>query len=689
MKYPDPDLDAALQRLFSLQTFGVKLGLEPITELLAEFGDPHRTFTAIHVAGTNGKGSVCAMIASILSAAGYRVGLYSSPHLVDFAERIRIDGAAITSDRLATYAHEMLPVIERLGCTFFEGTTAMAFRHFADQGVDVAVIETGLGGRLDATNVIDPLAVAITSIGFDHMRHLGSTLEEIAGEKAGIMKPERPAVVGRVTPSVRTVFEQRARDVGCPVSFVEDRCRGLLSSFAPPTTIASFMVDGREIRDVEIDLVGRHQVENARVALLLLDAIADRFPIDEATLRKGMAEIRSRTGLRGRFEIARRRPTVILDVAHNIDGARVLAEALTAIESRRDRVRAVFGAVDEKDVAGVLDVMAPVVGRLYAVRGENHRSRSAEEIAAASLEAGIDSVVCGTVGRGVDQAIAEARHDDLVLVFGSFYVVGEAIPIVDALHAHDGPIVYPRATTARDDAPPPQPKKESPMNRTTVREWSPREQPRERLASFGPAALSDAELIAILLRTGTREQDVVQVARTLLERYGSLTHLAERDYRELESNAGIGAAKGAALAATFELARRIGVPDVGERPLLTSPDDVARIFIPKLRGVKKEQFHVVILDTSNRVVRTERVSEGNLNSSIVHPREVYRLAIVENAAAIIGLHNHPSGNPTPSREDIAITRQLVEAGTVIGIPLHDHVIIAGDTYVSMAEKGYV
>ncbi|KXK56154.1 MAG: Folylpolyglutamate synthase [Chlorobi bacterium OLB7] len=183
-----PELRATLNRLFSLQTFGIKLGLEPVTELLDQFGNPHHRFPCIHVAGTNGKGSVCAMVASVLQSAGLRVGLYSSPHLVRFQERIRMNGIPMPVEHLARYTTQMMPAIERLGSTFFEGTTAMAFRYFAEQEVDVAVIETGMGGRLDATNVVAPLATAITSISFDHTKHLGETLEAIAFEKAGIIK---------------------------------------------------------------------------------------------------------------------------------------------------------------------------------------------------------------------------------------------------------------------------------------------------------------------------------------------------------------------------------------------------------------------------------------------------------------------------------------------------------------------
>ncbi len=226
--------------------------------------------------------------------------------------------------------------------------------------------------------------------------------------------------------------------------------------------------------------------------------------------------------------------------------------------------------------------------------------------------------------------------------------------------------------------------------RLTVREWSAGDQPRERLMKLGAAALTNAELLAIILRTGTRAEDVVQLSRSLLRRYDdSLAELSSRDYRELQAISGIGPAKAVTLAAVFELAGRIRFDPFTTRPKIESPEDVARIYIPKLRGVRKEQFHVLILNSANQVVRTELVSEGNLNSSIVHPREVFRTAIVERAAAIIGLHNHPSGNPTASREDIAVTRQLVEAGRILGITFHDHIIIAGEEHVSLKQEGHM
>jgi dihydrofolate synthase/folylpolyglutamate synthase len=698
-----PELRSALERLFSLQTFGIKLGLEPITTLLSELGDPHRTFPSIHVAGTNGKGSVCAMLASILRAHGLRVGLYTSPHLIDFSERIRVDGVPIDEERLGLYAREMMPMIERIGCTFFEGTTAMGLRYFAEEKVDIAVVETGMGGRLDATNVLEPLVAAVTSISLDHTKHLGETLEAIAGEKAGIIKSGAPAVVGHVTPRLREVFARRASDVGTGITFADDLVHAIYRSIDYHHTVGSFTVGSgaalHELSDVEIGLVGRHQIENARVVLAVVEALRGTIDIDEASVRAGLRDVRTASGIRGRFDRVGTAPTIVVDVAHNPDGARVLSDTLSLIGGGRRSVRLVYGSVEDKDVTEILRILEPVATHLYAVRADSPRSLAAEEIAAAAADARLDATVAGSVARGIDMAIDDVRDDEAVVVCGSFFVVGEALAGLDedaAQGARDLSMHTVPSIIAEPDAGAYDVASTLVERRRTVKEWSESEQPRERLMSIGAAALSDAELLAILMRTGTRHDDVLTMCRRLLEHFsdapsgeGALHRLAQRDYRELQAISGIGPTKAVTLAAAFELGRRAQSTSFSKRQRIGGPRDVASMFIPELRHIQKEQFHVVILNTANQVVRRVLVSEGNLNSSIVHPREVYRHAIVECAAAIIGLHNHPSGNATPSREDIAITKQLVEAGRIIGIPLHDHIIIAGEEYVSLAEKGYV
>jgi dihydrofolate synthase/folylpolyglutamate synthase len=700
------DLRTALNRLFSLQTFGIKLGTGPITALLDRYGNPHRQFQSIHVAGTNGKGSVCAMLASVLREQGYRVGLYSSPHLVRFNERIRVNGQPIDDRRLALYTGQMLPDIEELECTFFEGTTAMGFRYFAEEGVDIAVIETGLGGRLDATNVLTPVISAITSIGFDHTKHLGDTLEQIAFEKAGIIKPDTPAIVGQVAPMLREVFTEKGRVEGATVRFVDDFCRGIFHDIDAGSITASFMIkDGREIPRLRIGLAGRHQIENAAVALGVIEILREEMKLDEGAVRRGFERIGENTGIRGRFEMVRDSPRTIVDVAHNPDGARVLAATLGSVLPAGEKVRFVFGAVQDKDVSEIMRIFAPLAGSLYAVRAESDRSLPAEEIAYRAEQAGIPTHLSGSVADGIRQATNDAPDQETVVICGSFYVVGEALQELE-LDEHSGRTIREEedsgATGESEDLPAtyvapaeapleegPGREKPSKARRLTVKEWNPSEQPRERLMKLGPGALSDAELLAILLRTGTKQEDVITVSRNIIQRFERLDDLSARDYKELQKISGIGPTKAVTLSAAFELGRRVKAVKFDSRPKIGSPEDVAVTYIPQLRGIQKEQFHVLILNTANQVIRRELISEGNLNSSIVHPREVFRTAIIENAASIIGLHNHPSGNPTPSKEDIAITKQLVEAGRILGIAFHDHIIIAGEDYVSLAAKGYV
>ncbi len=236
----------------------------------------------------------------------------------------------------------------------------------------------------------------------------------------------------------------------------------------------------------------------------------------------------------------------------------------------------------------------------------------------------------------------------------------------------------PRGTQARVTAPP---------SYRTIRQWREDERPRERLLRYGAAVLSDAELLAILIGSGTHGFSAVDVARELLRRFGTLTELSARDVSELRAIRGMGPVRAVVVAAAFELARRLQAEPFTLRKSIRSPEDVARLYIPRLRGARTESFHVLLLNAAHHVIREVRISEGTLTASLVHPREVFRLAITESAAAIIALHNHPSGNTEPSPEDIALTRQLVQAGAVVDIPLLDHIIIAGETYVSLRERG--
>ena len=319
---------SALDYLFARVTGGWKLGLERTSELLSLLGDPHRRLRTFHIAGTNGKGSVVATLDALLRARGMRVGRYTSPHLIDFRERIAVNGVPIREDDVVSFIERWTPDVERLGATFFEATTAMAFDHFVHQGVDVAVIEVGLGGRLDSTNVITPVAAGISSIGLDHVQFLGDTLEQIAAEKAGIFKPGVPAIIGETDPALREFLAARARDAGAmPVHVVADEW---------PVTDVSVALDGTRftldrgfgVERLRTPLIGRHQAMNTATALAMLQSAG--APYEAAATTPGAAL--SHVAIAGRFQSV---GPIIFDVAHNPAGCAVLCETLAAVRPSR------------------------------------------------------------------------------------------------------------------------------------------------------------------------------------------------------------------------------------------------------------------------------------------------------------------------------------------------------------------
>ncbi len=315
--------DSAFRFLFALERYGVKAGLENIRVLLAHLGNPERSYPAIHVAGTNGKGSTSAMIAASLTAAGFRTGLYTSPHLVEFTERIRIDGRKIPPRRLAEYTRILRPRIADTRATYFEAATAIAFRYFADEGVDIAVIETGLGGRWDSTNVITPLVSVITSIGLEHQEYLGNTVRSIAREKAGIIKPGVPCVVGAIaSPAIDVILARSARlgsrvIRGCRSSAIRN------ARFTSAGVTADFTAGGRTIRRLHVGAAGAFQALNASVALHALNwtgAVSGGFAVGESAVRRGFSSLNDLTGFSGRLQRIGRDPAIFADVAHNPDG---------------------------------------------------------------------------------------------------------------------------------------------------------------------------------------------------------------------------------------------------------------------------------------------------------------------------------------------------------------------------------
>jgi dihydrofolate synthase/folylpolyglutamate synthase len=405
----------ALDFLYARTTGIWRLGLERVEAFLHSLGDPHRRLRTLHVAGTNGKGSVCATLDAVLRGKGLRTAVYTSPHLVDFRERFLIDGVPVAPQRIVEFVDKWTPEVERLGATFFEATTAMAFEFFAEAEVDVAVIETGLGGRLDATNVITPLVASVASIGIDHVEYLGATLEEIAFEKAGIFKRDVAAVIGDPDPTIRKLLASHARTHGAePIRVIYDD--------EPPTDVrvtpagTTFEL-GR--RTFTTPLLGAHQAVNGAVAIAMLESLPPGLAPGEAELHSGLRDVR----LPGRFQRAGK---YLFDVAHNPAGAAVLASTLTAIGPPAPVV-AVLSVLSDKDWRGIMDALAPVVERFILTNAPTappSRAWNIPDPLHYASEHGWEAEVI----RDFDRALVRgASEGATVLITGSFHTVGDAM----------------------------------------------------------------------------------------------------------------------------------------------------------------------------------------------------------------------------------------------------------------------
>ena len=416
---------ATLRYLYGLQGRGMKFGLRNIRDLLSSAGNPERSFPSIHVAGTNGKGSTASFLASIFMEAGYRTGLYTSPHLVRFTERIRINGKEIPERRLAAYVGALRTAIERNNATFFEATTCVAFAYFADEEVDIAIIEVGLGGRLDATNTLAPMASVITSIGFDHMEYLGPTITSIAREKGGIIKTRTPVILGPVGASAGRVIGKIARDRKAPLVHAKERL--LLDCGAGGRVSFS----GKRLRTglVKVGLDGAHQTFNAGLAVAAIDVLLDRRAfaarfrrLNGASVARGLANVRANTGLEGRMTLAGRGKRVILDVAHNRDGMHTAVASL--LGAGIGNLTTVFGVMKDKDYLPMLRELEWVSDTVITVRPRTARAASAAVLCKAARRMGLRAVEGGTVAGGLRKALAGTKR---VLVTGSHFVVGEAL----------------------------------------------------------------------------------------------------------------------------------------------------------------------------------------------------------------------------------------------------------------------
>ena len=397
-----------------------KEGLSNTYALDEHFGHPHHQFKTIHVAGTNGKGSCSHTLAAILQSAGYKVGLYTSPHLVDFRERIRVNGLCISKEYVVDFVEQERAFFEPLHPSFFELTTAMAFKYFAEQEVDIAVIEVGLGGRLDCTNIITPLLSVIANISFDHTQFLGDTLAKIAAEKAGIIKEHIPVVIGETTPETKSVFMQTAEKHHAPLLFAESFSMDL---FQDP------QLAKLQLKDLDFELKGYCQEKNKRTILCAVRAletytdILQHINIEEAVIN-GMAHVTEMTGLMGRWQTLQTKPLVICDTGHNTGGWQYLAPQIANTPCKQLRI--VFGMVDDKDIRTVMQ-MLPKQAVYYWTQASSHRAIPAKRVQALGEELQLQGNAYPTVHAAYRQALSEAHPDDFIFVGGSSYLVADLL----------------------------------------------------------------------------------------------------------------------------------------------------------------------------------------------------------------------------------------------------------------------
>ncbi len=406
---------------------GYQGGLEKTLLLLEKFNNPHLKFPSIHIAGTNGKGSVSSMIASILQEAGYKVGLYTSPHLKTMRERIKINGQMIHARWITNFTKKNLQLIENIKPSFFEINTVMAFCYFAASDVDIAVIETGLGGRLDATNVITPLVSIITSISFDHMKLLGNTLPEIAAEKAGIIKPDVPCVIGEKNSETMPIFTQYAQKNNAPISFADDNflSKNFFQNLLPPIMKVELQDKNQKLYKLKSPLVGTVQVDNIKTVLCTIEILKSyKYKITYNNIRKGFIKLIENTGLFGRWSYVPNNAPIIMDIGHNICAVSNIVEILKNV--KKERLHIVWGMMADKDVEGILRLL-PSDAQYYFCSPHVPRALDSRILLEKAKNIHLNGKAYKSVKRALYEAKRNANCKDVIFVGGSAFVVAEAM----------------------------------------------------------------------------------------------------------------------------------------------------------------------------------------------------------------------------------------------------------------------
>ena len=401
-----------------------KADLKNTQTLCAYLDNPQNKIKTIHIAGTNGKGSTSHMLAAIFQQNGYKTGLYTSPHLKDFRERIKINGDMIPETFVINFLEKIKAVSEEIKPSFFELTFVMALDYFAQQEVEVAIIETGLGGRLDSTNVITPLLSIITNISYDHMDILGDTLGKIAFEKAGIIKPSIPVVIGEFTPETKMVFQTKSNETQSAIFFAEEKYKIHSTSFdADSLEIELLDQHSGQKENYQLDLNGIYQEKNLLTVLTALHLLKEYFSLKEDSIKKALSSVKKLTGLHGRWEVIHKNPLVVLDVAHNEGGMRQLIQQIN--QSTFNQLHIVFGMVKDKDPDKVLNQL-PTTAKYYFTKAQIPRALEENELQKKAATYHLNGDAYPKVSEALEAALSQASKEDMIIVCGSVFVVGEA-----------------------------------------------------------------------------------------------------------------------------------------------------------------------------------------------------------------------------------------------------------------------
>ena len=403
-----------------------KADLNTTIEILNHLGNPQHNFKSIHIAGTNGKGSVSHSLASVFQEAGYKTALYTSPHLRDFRERIRINGEMISEDKVVSFIDKNKQKLEELELSFFEMTVAMAFDYFSKEKVDIAIVEVGMGGRLDSTNVIRPELSLITNISLDHVKFLGENEALIAVEKAGIIKPKTPVVIGETQERSKDVFIEKAKEQNSPIYFADKimECRKNETESIEYQDFDIYKNNALYLKNLQYPLLGNYQKKNLATIICALDIVRDKFNIKDEHILNGLAKVITNTGLMGRWQIINKKPLAIADTGHNVAGINEVVKQLS--ETKFDKLHFVLSVVNDKDIDGILKLL-PDYAEYYFCKADIPRGLDANILAEKAIAVGLKGKVYPSVRQAYESACLNAKEGDLVFVGGSNFTVAEVV----------------------------------------------------------------------------------------------------------------------------------------------------------------------------------------------------------------------------------------------------------------------